>query len=155
MTRGMRILLACALVAVLPACGSGDVSSTTTASETEASVAASVSTTTTAGETASPSTTDASDDGFEPAYDVFLAAVAETVEDTRFAGVALEEPELTVATGLAICEAIAGGEDPDAIVAEFVSELAGGQLDVVDDDQLTLTGAILGAAETALCPPGS
>ena len=155
MTRGMRILLVCVLVAALPACGNGAVSSTTVAPETASTAAADASTATTAAGNASPSTIEAPSDSFEPVYDVFLAAVAETIEDTRFADVALEEPELTVAAGLAICEAIVEGENPDAIVAEFVSELAGGQPELADEDQLILTGAILGAAEIALCPDGS
>lgn len=86
-----------------------------------------------------------------PSYDVYLAAVAEAVSDTRFVDVPFSQPELTVATGLALCEALAAGEDTDAVLADFLTQLTDGEPSAADEDQLVLSGALLGAAETALC----
>lgn len=98
----------------------------------------------------SPSTTSAQ--GVQPAYDVFLAAVAEAVEGTRYSETPFESPEVVVSTGLALCEAIGDGQDPDSVVFQYLSELVGGSPEEADDDQLVLVGALIGAAETALCP---
>src|SRR5665811_720183 len=51
-----------------------------------------------------PSSTSAQ--GSQPAYDVFLAAVADAVEGTRYADTPFESPEVVVSTGLVLCEAI-------------------------------------------------
>lgn len=107
-----------------------------------------------ADSTAAPSTvesTTTSTQGAQPAYDVFLAAVAEAAEGTRYADTPFESPEVVVSTGLALCEAIAAGEDPDAVVFEYLSALVGGSPDEADEDQLIFVGALIGAAETALC----
>lgn len=88
----------------------------------------------------------------QPAYDVFLAAVAEAAEGTRYADTPFESPEVVVSTGLALCEAIADGQDPNSVVFEYLSALVGGSPDEADDDQLVFVGAVIGAAETALCP---
>lgn len=117
-----------------------------TASPAPADPTSTASTSSTVG--ASPSSTS----GVQPAYDVFLAAVAEAVEGTRYADTPFESPEVVVSTGLALCEAIADGQDPDSVVFEYLSELVGGSPDEADDDQLVLVGALIGAAETALCP---
>ena len=87
-----------------------------------------------------------------PEYDVFLAAVAETVEGTVFEDVPFDNPELTVATGLLLCERLAGGADVDEVVVDYLAELTEGDVAQADDDQLTLTGALTGAATEALCP---
>ena len=146
----VRGLLLGALLLALAACaGEGGGSTTAIAPEPAASVAV---TTTSAPDAGGESDTTAPNAEFEPAYDVFLAAVAEAIADTRFAEVPFDEPEVTAAVGLAICESIAAGETPDQIIAEFVGDLAGGEPDQADSDQVQLTGAILGAAETALCP---
>ena len=88
----------------------------------------------------------------QPEYDVFLAAVAETVMGTDYEGVPFDSPELTVATGLLLCERLAGGAETDEVVLEYLSELTDGDVTQADDDQLTLTGALIGAATEALCP---
>ena len=87
----------------------------------------------------------------EPRYDVFLAAVAEAVEGTRFAETPFESPEVVISTGLVLCEALADGEDPEALVFEYLTDLTGGSPETADDDQLPLVGALIGAAEAALC----
>ncbi len=87
-----------------------------------------------------------------PEYDVFLAAVGETLEGTRFEGLPFEEPEVFAATGLLLCERLEDGVVEDQVIVEYLSELADGDLTLADDDQLVLAGALMGAAETALCP---
>ncbi len=87
-----------------------------------------------------------------PAYDVFLAAVADTLDGTRFEGAPFEDPEVFAATGLLFCERMAQGEAGEQVVVEFLSELAGGDATLADGDQLVLTGALMGAATETLCP---
>lgn len=88
----------------------------------------------------------------EPSYEVFLAAVAESVIGTRFEDAAFEEPEIFAATGLLMCERLAAGFEPDEVALEYLTELTGGDPADADDDQLVLAGALLGASEVALCP---
>ena len=109
---------------------------------------------TAATETVAPSTTAAerSPAVEQPEYDVFLAAVAQTVEGTGFEDVPFDNPELTVATGLLLCERLAAGAEVDDVVVDYLAELTDGDVTRADDDQLTLTGALMGAATEALCP---
>lgn len=132
---------------VLVACGSGDAST----DEAPATAAVAPSTTSTSV-AADPDEDDRETVVIAPEYDVFLAAVAETVEGTAFEGVPFDEAELTVATGLLLCERLADGADVDEIVVDYLAELTDGDVASADDDQLTLTGALVGAATEALCP---
>ncbi len=142
------------VVLVVSACGSGGGEAVSTATVGQAITTAPASSTTASSTTTSTPAAAVDQTQFEPAYDVFLVAVAEAVADTRFADVAFDDPDITVAAGLAVCEAISAGEDPDEIIAEFAADLTGGESERADDDQIRLTGAILGAAERALCPHG-
>lgn len=87
-----------------------------------------------------------------PSYDVFLAAVAESVVGTRFEGAPFDDPEIFTATGLLMCERVTAGFGPDEVILEYLTELTGGRPAGADDDQLVLAGALFGAAEVALCP---
>lgn len=87
-----------------------------------------------------------------PAYDVFLAAVADTLEGTRFDGAPFEDPEVFAATGLLFCERMVQGAAGEQVVVEYLSELAGGDATLADGDQLVLSGALMGAATETLCP---
>lgn len=150
-------MLAGALALSVVACGSGDVSTPSSTVGPASTQAASDDPTTTepATQTTATQPTNRSeepvDESAGPAYDVFLAAVGETVADTRFTDVPFDEPELTVATGLALCEAVAADGDTDTVISDFLAGLAGGDPSTADDEQLVLAGAILGAAETTLC----
>ncbi len=86
-----------------------------------------------------------------PAYDVYLAAVADVLVGTRFENAPYDDPELFAATGLLVCERLAGGQSADDFVFEYLTELTGGDAASADDDQLVLVGAIVGAATEALC----
>jgi hypothetical protein len=105
----------------------------------------------TSPDAAPPNTIEAAANG--PAYDVFIAAVAHAVIGTRFEDSPFEEPEIFVSTGLLMCERLSAGFGPDEVTLEYLTELTGGDPSDADDDQLVLTGALLGAAEVALCPP--
>ena len=96
-----------------------------------------------------PTTTDEIDG---PDYDVFLAAIADTLIGTRFEALPYEEPELFAATGLLLCERIDSGAIVDEVVFEYLGELTGEDPASADDDQLTLAGALTGASQQALCP---
>ncbi len=135
--------LAIAFTVVLAACGGGGAAPVDTSPATAVNQTV-VSTTTTAAPPARAVE--------QPEYDVFLAAVAETVEGTEFEDVSFDNPELTVATGLLLCERLAEGADVDEIVVDYLAELTDGDVASADDDQLTLTGALVGAATEALCP---
>lgn len=151
--------LSVVIVVLIVACSAGTTttsshSATSTASTPASSVAfdstSARTETTDTSETAATVPTTPPDHA--PSYEVFLAAVAEATVDTRFADVPFDEPEITVATGLALCEAITDGDDPEDVIIEFLADLTGGQPTDADDDQLVLTGALIGAAESALCP---
>lgn len=153
-----KSVIAVVILALIVACDAGPAtplndSLGSTVSAVESTVP--IETTTAASETLPTEGTDpkaTEDSPRDPSYEVFLAAVAEAVVDTRFANVPFDEPEITVATGLALCEAIAAGEDPDDIIVEFLADLTDGPPTDADNDQLVLTGALIGAAESALCP---
>ncbi len=87
-----------------------------------------------------------------PDYDVFLAAVADTLIGTRFEGLPYEEPELFAATGLVLCERMESGAIVGEVVFEYLGELTEEDPASADDDQLTLAGALTGASQQALCP---
>ncbi len=146
--------IALSMSILLAACSAAPGPSSTTVPEpaqaASTSPAPTEPTSTSSADNADPSPTTAQE--AQPAYDVFLAAVAEAVEGTRYADTAFESPEVVISTGLALCEAIADGQDPDSVVFDYLSALAGGSPDRADDDQLVLVGALIGAAETALCP---
>lgn len=132
---------------VLVACGSGE------AATDEAPAATTIGPSTTSTSVAVvPDEDERESVVIAPEYDVFLAAVAETVEGTGFDGVPFDDPELTVATGLLLCERLSDGADVDEIVVDYLAELTDGEVATADDDQLTLTGALVGAATEALCP---
>jgi hypothetical protein len=102
------------------------------------------------GAAAAPSESATSGPG--PEYDVYLAAVAQTLGGTRFEALPFEEPELFAATGLLLCERREDGVVEDDIIVEYLTDLTDGDPALADDDQLVLAGALMGAAETALCP---
>lgn len=94
----------------------------------------------------------APDEVVGPQYDIFLAAVDAALEGTRFADTALEDPEVVAASGLLLCERLDAGLTQDEVVIEYLDELTDGGAAQADDDQLTLAGALVGAAVEALCP---
>ncbi len=149
----MRIFATISLVLTM-ACASTEPGSTTeaTVGPPETTVAAVPAATTTEPAASASSSEMAARPVEGPEYDVFLAAVADTLGGTRFAELPFEDPEVFVATGLLLCEELEQGASANDVVADYLGELAGDDPALADDDQLILAGALLGAAETALCP---
>lgn len=142
----MRPWLIAALLALTACAGT---SSPATATAIEPSETVPPAPTTAAAVTSTTSTETTVPAG--PAYDVYLAAVADVVAETRFADAPYDDPELFAATGLLVCERLAAGQSADDFVFEYLTELTGGDAASADDDQLVLVGAIVGAATEALC----
>lgn len=87
-----------------------------------------------------------------PEYDVFLAALDSALEGTRFEETVFEDPEVVASSGLLLCERLDAGLSQEEVVVEYLAELTDGDVERADDDQLTLAGALVGAAVEALCP---
>lgn len=117
---------------------SGESSTTTTSPSAPAATVTSAPATTTAAPAAEDLT-------------VFIATLEELLAGTAYAGEALGEPDLFVATGRLFCERLGSGTTPDEVLTEYLAELTGGA-EVATDDELVLAGALLGAAAGALCP---
>lgn len=147
--RGFALLLSCALVA---ACAGPDA-----AGSDQSTVVSSTPTTAlpSAGPvTSTEPTVDHAQTPAAPAYDVFLAAVAEAVEGTWYAETPFDHPEVVVSTGLVMCEALDEGLSPDEVVLEYLSDLTSADPTTASEDQLVLAGALIGGAEAALCGRG-
>jgi len=158
----MKRLTVLVLVLVMAACGS-DTAEVADSSGTSAGLASTaeeapapdslvtVPSTTTSTE---PAPTVAPSTMVEPSEEdlaVFIASMEELLTGTVYEGEAINEPELFLATGWLFCDWLDEGDDPDAVLARYLDELAGG-VDAATDDQLVLAGALLGSAVGVLCP---
>lgn len=142
-----RVAFAVSVAMALASCGSGDqpavldqgpeIPASTIADSTEIA-------------TEQPSPALAVDAG--PDYEVFLAAVADTLDGTRFEELPFDEAELFAATGLVLCEQLEEGAVSGDVVFDYLTQLTSGNAASADDDQLVLAGALMGAAGEALCP---
>ena len=82
---------------------------------------------------------------------VFIATLEELLVGTVYEGEALNEPDLFVATGRLFCERLDQGDGADDLLSAYLDELVGG-VEAATDDDLVLTGALLGGAVGVLCP---
>lgn len=148
-------ILALVLSLVLGACGGETASTTSDVGDPPATPASSTTVPATATDDGSATTTDTeTQPTSEPSDDdlaVFIAAMEELLTGTVYEEGALEEPELFLATGYLFCEWLDDGADADGVITRYLDELAGG-VDSATDEQLVLTGALLGSAVGVLCP---
>jgi hypothetical protein len=82
----------------------------------------------------------------------FIALVEAAIADTRYAGQALAEPDVFVATGRLLCDSLTSGHGPETVVRDYVEALEGVPVAAASDDSLVLAGGLLGAAVATLCP---
>jgi hypothetical protein len=132
---------------VLAACGSG---------VTDQPVPSLSTSTTTAAQSADepgplpeapPSTT-----ATPPDFTRFIAAVDSALSETSYAGAALTDPEVFIATGRLFCELLDGGMTSDEILAEHLDALAAVTAGDVTDADATATDVVLGASTGVICP---
>ena len=159
----MRNIAVLVLVLMVGGCGSdalgaddgttssaGTGSSVGTTSSSEVPVTAGASPTTIAPETSAAATPETTIRAEEDLV-AFIATLEELLAGTSYEGEALNEPDVFVATGRLLCERLDRGDDLDDVLSAYLDQLAGG-VAIATDDELVLTGALLGAAAGALCP---
>ena len=139
-------LTSLALVLVLTACADQAPTSSPPTSETVEAV--------TTAPTAQASTTTAPnvDEGFVPDYAALIAAVESAMEGTSYAGAALEDPEVFIASAELFCDLLAEGMTKEQLLAEYLVRLSDDGAIVVDEDDGLMAGVLLGAATEIVCP---
>lgn len=83
---------------------------------------------------------------------VFIAALEAGLTDTRYSGTALSDPEVYIATGQLFCEELDGGAEPALMLSDYLEILTGGDIGSADDDDLIVSGLLLGVSVEVLCP---
>lgn len=87
-----------------------------------------------------------------PDFTLFIAAVDAALADTAYAGAALTDPEVFIATGQLFCELLEEGMASDAILSEHLGALAAVNAGDVTDADATATGVVFGASTEVICP---
>jgi len=87
-----------------------------------------------------------------PDFTLFIAAVDAALVDTVYAGTALTDPEVFIATGQLFCELLDDGASHDDILSEHLDALAAVGDGEVSDADATATGVVLGASTEVICP---
>jgi ABC-type glycerol-3-phosphate transport system substrate-binding protein len=132
---------------VLAACGSD------TTSEPTSSPSAPTTTSTPSGGTPAPlSEVPFTTTVVPPDFTLFIAAVDAALDDTAYAGAALTDPEVFIATGQLFCELLDEGMSSDAILSEHLDALAAVNAGEVTDADATATGVVFGASTEVICP---
>ena len=148
---GLALFTACSTasptetIAVATTAATSDTTSTTQATETSTTLA------TTTEE--SPTTTVPAESSADLA--VFIAALEAGLKDTRYAGTALSDPEVYIATGQLFCEELDLGADPALMLSDYLDILTEGDIESADDDDLIVAGLLLGVAVEVMCPEHS
>ena len=86
---------------------------------------------------------------------VFIAALEAGLKDTRYAGTALSDPEVYIATGQLFCEELDLGADPALMLSDYLDILTEGDIESAHDDDLIVAGLLLGVAVEVMCPEHS
>jgi hypothetical protein len=142
-----RLIASLVVVVVLAACGSD------APGEAAASPSASTTTITQPGATPLPlSEVPATPSVAPPDFTLFIAAVDAALADTSYAGAALTDPEVFIATGRLFCQLLDEGMTSDGILSEHLDALAAVNAGEVADDDAIATGVVLGASTGAICP---
>lgn len=132
-------------VIVLGACGS--------AASSQASAVPSTTTTTVPSSTSVVSTPASSTTTvLPPDFTRFIAAVDVALAETSYAGAALSDPEIFIATGQLFCELLDDGVTPDDILIEHLDALEAVISGEITEADATATGVVLGASTEIICP---
>ncbi|MFW2339354.1 MAG: hypothetical protein ACN4GK_04830 [Acidimicrobiia bacterium] len=97
-------------------------------------------------------TAPAVDEVYVPDYAALIAAVESAMEGTSYAGAALEDPEVFIATAELFCDLLAEGMTKDQLLAEYLVRLSDDGAIEVDEDDGLMAGVLLGAATEIVCP---
>lgn len=144
-----RLAPVIAAALVFAACGSNTTPQAASLSSTSTTVAASLATTTSLPADAQSTTTVAP---APPDFTRFIAAVDAALADSAYAGAALSDPEVFVATGQLFCELLDDGASEDDILSEHLDALAAVGDGEVRDADAAATGIVLGASIETICP---
>ena len=141
-----RVIASLVIVVTVAACGSNgaDAPLTTAPAGSSASTASGLDAA--GGPTGSVTTVSPS----PPDLTVFIAAVDTALADTGYAGAALTDPEVFIATGQLFCELLDEGATTDEVLSEHLVALAGNG-EVTDDDAVA-SGVVLGVSTEIICP---
>ncbi len=85
-------------------------------------------------------------------FDAYLTGLDAALAGTPYAEAVAASPEVFIAAGLVFCQGLEEGRDLDSLLEEFVTELTGAGVEDASDEDLTVTGAIVGAAVGSFCP---
>lgn len=87
-----------------------------------------------------------------PDFTRFIAAVDTALGETSYAGAALTDPEVFIATGQLFCELLDGGANSDDILSEHLEATAAANGGPLTDADAIVTGVVLGASTQVICP---
>ena len=149
-----RICLVLVLAALSASCGTGeDVSQDLPASISSTSPTVG-SDTTTSPTSPTESTPSLAFDDAVVGEDVigFVAAIDQLLAETDYAGAAIADPDVFVATGWLLCDQLDKGISAPQVLTGYVETMAGTNIDAATDDTLVLAGTLLGTSVGYLCP---
>jgi hypothetical protein len=148
--------LGIALAVVLAACGSGETADTV---QLDSAVALSGGSTTAVSEVSDTTSTipPAESEPAEsiPDLAVLIATIEAAMEGTSYAGAALEEPEVFIATAQLFCELLDRGMTADEVLGEYLDRLSEGGAAGATDEEVRLAGVLLGVSVEVVCPEQS
>ena len=93
-----------------------------------------------------------SHDAAVPDYAALIAAVELEMEGTAYAGAALEDPEVFIATAELFCDLLAEGMTSEQLLTEYLARLSDDGAVEVDEEDGLMAGVLLGAATQVVCP---
>ncbi len=145
------------IILTAAACSSGEGTSSTIAPAPATTAPQADPTTTDASAEAAPSTVTATSavattDPFEPLASVLIAALGDALAGTSYADAPFENPEVFIATGQLFCELLDQGADPKDLITDYVTALSDKTVEEAGEDELVLTGSVLGTSVEVLCP---
>ena len=141
------------LLLVVAGCGT-DTATSTTAGDTASSAGETTTSTTSTTATSATPTVTVDDPATSPAPDleVFIAAIAESLEGTSFEDAPLDDPEVFIGVGQLFCELLAEGLSVDEALTEYLTALEDPDDGTSPEDNAFVSGVIMGASLEVLCP---
>lgn len=144
-----RVIVLASCVILLVGCGS-DSTSPAVAPSASSTVAAP------GGTVAPPTTARPSPEGtstsIPPDFTRFIAAVDAALDETSYAGAAISDPEVFIATGQLFCELLEEGLSFDDILVEHLDALAAVSVGELTEADGVATGVVLGVSTEVICP---
>lgn len=83
---------------------------------------------------------------------IFIAALEAGLVDTKYEGTALSDPTVYIATGQLFCEDLDAGAGPAQLLSDYLEILTEGDIGAADDDDLVVSGLMLGVSVEVMCP---